>query len=91
MNTHVPSKIKSNSVHQPWINHTLKQLRRRKQRSYNRAGSTNLPMHWSYYKQLKKEMQKECHKSYNEYMSNIIHESYENGKKKKLFSYIKSL
>ena len=24
-------------------------------------------------------------------MSNIIHESYENGKKKKLFSYIKSL
>ena len=39
-------------------------------------------MHWSYYKQLKKEMQKECRKSYNEYMSNIIHESYENGKKK---------
>ena len=36
-------------------------------------------------------MQKECRKSYNEYMSNIIHESYENGKRKKLFTYIKSL
>ena len=36
-------------------------------------------------------MQKECRKAFNEYMSDIIHESYENGIKKKLFSYIKSL
>ena len=91
MNTYVPSKIKSSSIRQPWINRTLKQLRRHKQQSYNKARSTNLPEHWLHYKQLKKEMQKECRKSYNEYMSNIIHESYENGKKKKLFSYIKSL
>ena len=84
MNTYVPSKIKSGSIRQPWINRTLKQLRRRKQQSYNKSRSTNLPEHWLHYKQLKKEMQKECCKSYNEYMSNIIHESYENGKKKKL-------
>ena len=91
INTDVPCKIKSKNSHQPWINRTLKQLRRHKQCSYNRARSTNLPTHWLHYKKLKKEMQKECRKSYNEYMSNIIHESYENGKKKKLFSYIKSL
>ena len=36
-------------------------------------------------------MQKECRKAFNEYMSDIIHESYESGKKKKLFNYIKSL
>jgi len=46
MNTHVPSKIKSNSVHRPWINHTLKQIRRHKQQSYNRARSKNLLMYW---------------------------------------------
>ena len=80
MNTYVPSKIKSSSNHQPWINCTLKQLRMFKQQSYNKTTSTNLPTHWLYYRQLKKEMQKEYHKSYNEYMSNIIHESYENGK-----------
>ena len=36
-------------------------------------------------------MQKECHKAFNEYMSDIIHESHENVKKKKLFRNIKSL
>ena len=91
INTHVPCKVKSSNVQQPWINCTLKQLRRQNQRSYNRARSTNSLAHWLHYKQLKKEMQKEYHKSYNEYMSNIIHESYENGKRKKLFTYIKSI
>ena len=33
MNTYVRSKIKSSSTHRPWINLTLKQLRRRKQQS----------------------------------------------------------
>ena len=36
-------------------------------------------------------MQRECRKSYNKYMSDIIHDSYVNSKKKKLFSFIKSL
>ena len=37
-------------------------------------------------------MQKECQSTYNDYMSDIILESgYETDKKKKLFSYIKSL
>jgi len=88
---HVPHKVKSEKNRKPWINHNLKRLRRKKQQSYNRARSTNLPAHWSHYRRLKKEMQKECRSSFNEYMSSIIHESYENGKNKKLFSYIKSL
>ena len=36
-------------------------------------------------------MQKECCKVFDEYMSDIIHESQENGKTKKFLSYIKSL
>jgi len=93
LDTFVPSKIKkqNNNLRQPWITRRLIQLRRQKQRSYNRAKRTNLPFHWSQFKSLKRQMQKECRSTYNEYMSDIIHESYETGKKKKLFSYIKSL
>ena len=74
MDSCVPSKTKYSNFHQPWINRKLKQLRRKKQRSYNLARSTNLPIHWSHYKYLKKVMQKECRKAFNEYMSDIIHE-----------------
>ena len=91
MDVYVPFKTKRNNFQQPWINHNLKQLRRKKQQSYNLARATNLSTHWLHYKHLKNVMQKECHKAFNEYMSDIIRESYENGKKKKLFSYIKSL
>ena len=55
-------------------------VKKAKQRSYNKAKSTNSPAQWLHYKQLKKEMQKKCRNSYNQYMSNIIHESYENEK-----------
>ena len=44
------------------------------------------------YKQLKLEMQKKCRKAFNGYISDIIHESYESGKKKNfLITRIKSL
>ena len=36
-------------------------------------------------------MQRECRRSYNKYMSDIINESHVNSKKKRLFSFIKSL
>ena len=68
MNAYVPSKTKHSNFHQPWIICKLKQLRRKKQRSYNLARSTNLPAHWSHYKHLKKDMQKECRKAFNEYI-----------------------
>ena len=42
MDVYVPSKTKRNNFQQPWINHNLKQLRRKKQQSYNLARATNL-------------------------------------------------
>ena len=91
LNTFVPSKIKHTSNRKLWINHKIKQLRRRKQKAYNKARQTNLTLHWTQFKDLKRQMQRECRRSYNKYMSDIIHDSYVNSKKKKLFSFIKSL
>ena len=36
-------------------------------------------------------MQRECRRAYNSYMYRMIHEPYENGKKKKFFRHVKSL
>jgi len=87
----VPTKPKFSNTHKPWINRRLIQLRRQKQRSYNRARSSNLYSDWTHFKMFKKKLQKECRNSYNNYMSSIINESHERGKKKTLFSYIKSI
>ena len=54
-NTYMPSKVNLSGIRQTWINHTLKQMRRHKQQSYNKVRSTNLPAHWLYYKQSRKE------------------------------------
>ena len=91
INTFVPSKIRHANNHKPWITHKIKQLRRHKQKAYNKARQTNLLLHWTKFKDLKREMQRECRSSYNKYMSDIIHDSYVNSKKKRLYSYIKSL
>ena len=88
LNTFVPSKIKHTSNRKLWINHKIKQLRRRKQKAYNKARQMNLSLHWTQFKDLKRQMQRECRRSYNKYMSDIIHDSYVNSKKKKLFSFI---
>jgi len=52
--------------------------------------------HWTKFRQLKKVMQKECRRSYNEYINNIIcgdtqDTSTQNNRNKKFYGYIKSL
>ena len=87
----VPSKIITGVSKKPWINRTIKQLRRRKQRQYNLAKKTNCERQWKYFKTLKKLMQKECRKAYNQYMHYTIYDHYHNGRKKKFFQHVKSL
>ena len=60
LNTFVSSKMKHNNNHKPWINHTIKQLRSHKQNAYNKVRSTNLSLHWTQFKELKRQMQREC-------------------------------
>ena len=56
----VPFKLRSRyQLKQPWLNRTIKQLSRRKQRCYNHAKSTKSPLLWQYYKTVKKDMQRE--------------------------------
>ena len=75
----------------PWINRSIKQLRRRKQKCYNLAKRSKSAVHWRDYKLLKKQMQKECRKAYNDYMHQMIYDSYQSGRKKKFFQHVKSL
>ena len=42
----VPSKMSSTRFNQPWITNHIKRLSKRKQRSFNKAHSTNLPKDW---------------------------------------------
>ena len=86
LNECVPSKIITGTPKKPWKNRKVKQLRRRKQKQYNLAKQTNLDSHWKYYKILKKLMQKECRKAYNDYMHHMVYDPYQNGRKKKFFN-----
>ena len=53
MEQYVPSKMVRTNTKQPWINHSIVQLRRRKQRSYNEAKLSNLASDWIKYKLIK--------------------------------------
>ena len=84
----VPSKMITGTPKKPWINRKVKQLRQRKQNQYNLAKLTNSESHWKYFKALKKLIQKECRKAYNQYMHHTIYDRYHNGRKKKFFQHV---
>jgi len=87
----VPFKMTTGTPKKPWINRKIRQLRRRKQKQYNLAKRTNSESHWRCFKTLKKLMQRECRKAYNQYMHHTIYDRYLNGRKKKFFRHVKSL
>ena len=68
----VPTKLSSTKHHQPWINSCIKRLTRKKQRAYNHARATNTEYDWAKYKDIKRQCQYECRKSFNQYISNLI-------------------
>ena len=59
----VPSKIVRNNCKQTWITRSIKQLSRRKQKSYNMAKAAKSALLWQKYKSLKRTMQKECRRA----------------------------
>ena len=91
LNQFVPSKLVGTNYKKLWLKRAIKQLSRRKQKCYNRAKSTKAPLHWQYYKTVKKDMQRECRKAYNYYMNKTIFNLFKSGRKKNLFRYDKSL
>ena len=91
MNNYIPTKLVQSNAKQSWINQNVKKIRRRKQRLYNKARSTNLVSDWKNYKEAKKQMQKVTRQAFNKYMYRLIHNSYVNGKRKRFYKHIKSL
>ena len=84
----IPTKTSSSKFQQPWITNHVKRLSRRKQHACNHARQTNLPDDWSSYYDIRRLMQRECCKAFNNYTSSFIDS--ENNCTKKLWSFIKS-
>ena len=86
----VPTKMTSTRFSQPWINRNVKRLSRRKKKAYRRAQQTNSHEDIEKYKNLQKETQFYCRKSFNNYMyvEDIV--SGDDSNPKKLWSFIKA-
>ena len=86
----VPSKMTSTRVNQPWFNSKTKRILRRKCRAFNKARRTNKARDWDRFKLLKKEAQKVCRNSYNNYVHDIIHSVPAGCRNKKLGALVKA-
>ena len=86
---HIPSKCTSIRQHQPWINRSIKQLSRHKQRRYNKARLTGLAEDWEAYKKLKCYTQRQCKEAYDSYVNSIVSPESSNNPKR-FWSFIKS-
>ena len=85
----VPTKSTSTQPKQPWVTNNVKRLSRKKQRAYNHARTSDSPLDWSKYHDLKRQCQRECRQAFNNYISSLIDP---NSSKvtKRLWSFIKS-
>jgi len=66
----IPYKTLSQSPRHPWINTQIRHLSSKKKQPYNKALNSCLESDWKAYKQLKKQVQRECRKAHNTYASN---------------------
>ena len=87
LENNVPSKISSSKFWLPWISTTTKRLIRNKQIWYKKARARNDEKTWNRYKEIKRVAQKQCRKSHEEYVKDLITEDTSN---KKFWTYIKS-
>ena len=87
LENNVPSKISSSKFWLPWISTSTKRLIRNKQIWYKKARARNDEKTWNRYKEIKRVAQKQCRKSHEEYVKDLITEDTSN---KKFWTYIKS-
>ena len=87
--TKIPFKLTSTKFHQPWINKSIKQLTRHKQRLYNKARRSGSSIHWNTYRKFKRYTQQQCKNAYESYVRSVV--STEPGNNPKRFwSFIKN-
>ena len=85
----IPQRKLSKSPRHPWINNQIKRLSNKKKRLYNKARISFLESDWKAYRDLKKQVQRECRKAHNAYVSKLI-DSNGSSSNKRFWSYIKS-
>ena len=85
IDNYIPSKTVRINHKQRWISCNIKQLRRRKQRYYNKARSSNSISDWNRFKDIKRTMQRETRRAFNQYMYKTIHNPYVYGKRKMFY------
>ena len=73
----------------PWITRNIKRMSSKKKRKYGLARRTNTEDHWRAYYNLKKEVQRLCRASHNNYVSSLLDSH--NKCTKKFWRYIKSM
>jgi len=66
----------SGACNKTWINRTIKQIRRRKQRQHNLV-KEQCHQHTEKIQTSKRQMQKECRKAHNNYLSQVIYQQVE--------------
>ena len=74
LDNRVPSKMTTCRFSQPWITADLKRLSRKKKKAFRRSRQVTDKSHPDliHYKDLKKEMQRECRKTYQTYVTDLI-------------------
>ena len=68
----VPSKMSSSRFSLHWINRTVKQMSRQKNRNFDKARRTKKKSDIARYRKLKSATQKECRKAYKDYVESIF-------------------
>ena len=68
----VPSKLSSTRYHQAWITREVKQLSRRKKRSYVKAMKTKRRADINRYHQIKRATERKCKEAYKDFIENMI-------------------
>ena len=68
----IPHKFSSSRFNQPWVTTYTKRLCRKKKRLYNKACSTGDSLDWTIYHRMKKQVQYECRKAHEQYISELV-------------------
>ncbi|XP_074641184.1 uncharacterized protein LOC141898932 [Tubulanus polymorphus] len=84
---HVPTTTTSTKFHQPWINHELKKLSRRKARAWKKAKTSKSKRSERRYRRLKRETRKANRTAYHKYIAEMLTSD---SSSKRIWKYIKS-
>ena len=85
----VPKKTIGRKFHLPWMNAALKQLIKKKQRTYNRAKKYQRSEDWDEYKRLKHQTKHVTRQQHRQYLSNIVNPYNGDNNMKCFWHYIK--